>query len=99
METKYGPYSGETLDSYRKRLISKTFKLLPFREENYPTLDEYIVSLIFEVKGFFSLIDKAVIGVELVSVLDSLRSEAEFSVYRKEVFRAISLIEKSGALV
>lgn len=95
IQTKYGELDGG-LDYYFRRLTDRVFKLLPLREEANPGLVTYIASLQMELVGLNSLLvcDGYHELISLIASLESLKTIEEFTIYRREVFRCISLCEK-----
>lgn len=91
--------SPELLDNYFKNLINRFFKILPMKECEEATLSVYINSLEFEMLGFGGLTEAIKYDSEFVSLLSILERIRDVSVcsvsdVRREVFRAISIIEK-----
>lgn len=87
------------LDNYFKNLINRFFKILPMKECEEATLSVYISSLEFEMLGFSGLTEAIEYDseyVSLLSILERLRdgSDCSLSDVRREIFRAISIIEK-----
>lgn len=87
---------GKYLDS----AVDKIFKILPLYEEKNDTLDEYIESLILELRGFVS--EYGSVGVtdyiSVISTLEGIRSMAKDRgnqpKIKREVFKCIETIKK-----
>lgn len=87
------------LSNYLKNLVNLFFKILPIRESEQPTLGTYMVSLQAELIGCKSLIvalHEDPMFLSLVSILQYLidNQESAVSVYKREVFKAISICNK-----
>lgn len=87
---------GRYLDS----AVDKIFKILPLYEEKNETLDEYIESLILELRGFVS--EYGNVGVtdyiSVISTLEGIRNMAKDRgnqpKIKREVFKCIEIIKK-----
>lgn len=87
---------GRYLDS----AVDKIFKILPLYEEKNETLDEYIESLILELRGFVS--EYGNVGVtdyiSVISTLEGIRSmtkdRGNQPKIKREVFKCIEIIKK-----
>lgn len=92
----------EAFVRYTGNLVNLFFKILPLRENEEPTLVEYIRSLQVELMGCIGFIvtiehDPAIIS--LLAILQYLleRPDADVRVYKREVFKAISICNKLRA--
>lgn len=93
MKTIYNNIPDNLHYNYLNNLINRVFKILPLKEENSPTVQTYIVSLLSELTGNKELI--AVVNNDsryetILSNLQSLVTEQE--IYRTIVFNTINLI-------
>lgn len=88
---------------YFSELKNKIFKILPMYEECTPSLNDYVASTLFELKGLAILLENQHNKYHLVSIISTLESiydELYFLEYdnqkliKSEVFRIISLISK-----
>ena len=61
IEVKYGLIPEENFCKYFEFLISKTYKILPLKEENSSTLKSYLESYLRELIGNQSLISVLVL--------------------------------------
>lgn len=88
----------EMLVDWFNHLIGRVFKILPLSEKEPYALENYIGSLVFELSGSRSFIKKIRNDgyfLSLISVLyELLEGEHEHHVYKREVFKCISIIEK-----
>ena len=86
------------LDNYLTTLINQFFKILPIRENNEPSLTDFMKSLQRELLGFGALMEEIeydAIFISLVSILQFLiENECSVSVVKQDVFKAISLCKK-----
>lgn len=87
------------IQNYFKSLVNQFFKILPMRENNEPSLQEYMNSLMIELVGIRDLIEA--IGndplyLRLIALLEYLINHPECSVRitKREVFKAISICNK-----
>lgn len=85
-------------ESFMRDLIGKFYKILPLREKNEPTLDQYIDALMREIIGF-KYISKRIASdgryAALVSTLAFfLHEHPAVDVVKADVFKSISLIKK-----
>jgi len=101
--TKRGtPFDSTVLRNYLCNLVNLFFKILPIRESEEPSLKTYMESLQAELLGCEALIE--VINADpmllsLVSILQYLidHTESDVAVFRREVFKAISICNKLKA--
>lgn len=92
------PISDGLLQNYLSYLVDRFFKILPMREDEEPTLNVYIRSLLLELLGCRSLImafndDHDFLA--LTSTLKYLADHPECTVddVRREVFRSIRTVK------
>lgn len=88
-----------SLPNYFQYLVNHFFKILPMKEHGEETLQQYMDSLMFEIGGFNRLFvetNYSAYVITLLSILQGLIDEPELdiSVYRREVFHAISICNK-----
>lgn len=98
METKYGYFSKEQMNSQKQYLHSSIHWLLRYKEQDYPYLEEYFSSLLFKLSGLNSLLDYPPEFVSLLSLIEGARLETHkanfnFHDYRKAILDAHSLID------
>lgn len=97
IEVKYGLIPEENFCKYFEFLISKTYKILPLKEENSSTLKSYLESYLRELIGNQSLISVLVNEPRFVTVLNTMQflSTEDYSVEvcKKEVFKCIHILE------
>lgn len=97
MKTKYGDMNDDLFRKYFDRLVSKVFKLLPLKEEDNPTLQLYLESLICEIVGGKKFVYDFQNNPEYLSLIMSLESLTEIDkieLYKRKVFECISIIKK-----
>jgi len=90
------PMSDAVLANYLRRLVNLFFKILPMRESEEPSVGVYMVSLQAELLGCTELIEaihEDPMFISLVSILQYLidHQDSDVPVYRREVFKAISI--------
>lgn len=100
VEMKSGaPIPAKLLENYLRNLVNQFFKILPLRECEEGTLTAYMGSLQREMIGAHSMIDAAEYNpliLSLIAILQYLidNPESTVSVYKREVFKAISICNK-----
>jgi len=97
IHTKYKPISEQLCENYMSILIDGIFKILPLKEENNPTVEEYISSLISEMVGFKNIVD--VINndgryLKVICSLESIMNCTNIVFCKKEIFKCINIIDK-----
>lgn len=85
----------ELILQYFRQLVNRFFKILPIREENEPTLVDYMISLQSELIGCSSLItalNNDSIFLSLIATLQYFIDHPSdpVEIYKREVFRCIS---------
>ena len=98
IDVKYGQLSPVAFERYFTFLVGKMYKILPMKEENCETLEQYIESLQVELIGNRDLVDVLVEEPMFISLLNIIQyfisNEYDVKLCKREVFRAISLIEQ-----
>jgi hypothetical protein len=97
MNTIYGYSPDEYWENYFKSLVSKVFKILPLREENVSSLNQYIESLLRELIGNQELADAIKHNehfLALCGTLQNLLKESDIKTYKTDVFKCINLVKK-----
>lgn len=97
MKHKYGEFTQKQFSEYKKQLHSKVHWLLLYKEQDYPKLDQYFSSLLFQISGLATLIDSPYV-VTLMTLLEAARSEnlsdeCDYGKYRKAILDAHSIID------
>lgn len=92
-----------TLPNYFQYLVNHFFKILPMKESGEETLNQYMCSLKFEIDGFNRLYVETNYNAYVITLLSILQGlidnpELDISVYRREVFHAISICNKLRAI-
>jgi hypothetical protein len=96
------PFGARMIRKYLNGLVNLFFKILPIRESGEPSLKTYMESLRCEMLGCKSLveaIDADPQYMSLVSILQFLieNEGCDVSVFKREVFKAISICNKLSA--
>lgn len=93
METKYGfEVSTDVLEKTIKRLTNQMWKLIPMRENN-EDWEKQLDTVILEIAGLNEIFIENPQFLQLLAKLEGVRTiNPEFSIYRKTVFEAISLL-------
>lgn len=103
IQTKNGLEMDNTvLTNYLRNLVNLFFKILPIRESEQATLGAYMSSLQSELLGCKSLIvalHEDSMFLSLLSILQFLidNQDSSIPIYRREVFKAISICNKLRA--
>lgn len=96
IKTKYGNLE-INIECYKKLLIDKIFKILPMKEKNSITLDQYMESFLIELVGGEKVIIKFSNNPYFLSIINSiegLRYENDLKAFRSKIFECISLCQK-----
>lgn len=98
IEVKYGLIPKENFCRYFEFLISKTYKILPLKEEGSVTLKSYLESYLRELIGSKELVTILVDEPKFITVLNTLQflisEEYSVSVCKQEVFKCIHILEQ-----
>jgi uncharacterized iron-regulated protein len=108
MKNKYGTFTDNQFDGYKKRLHSLVHWLLIYAEENYSILDNYFEKVQYKMIGLNELLEDNPTIVEIMVLIESARKESqtekfkqiktkeEFknSSYRKAILDIHQLIDK-----
>lgn len=98
MTTQRDRLSGDMVAKYMSNLTNRFYKILPIRESEPTTLQEYTGSLLSEMIGCQHLIDTLNHDDRYLTLLSILaymtNHEMDVHDVRKEVFRAINIIKK-----
>lgn len=101
-DTKYGTIPKENYINYFERLIGKTYKILALKEEECPTLNIYIESLLYELIGqkkvTYQLRDETSL-ITIISLLEQLKYEDEHIIIKQKVFKIIKLIKNINSVI
>lgn len=86
------------ISRYLRRLINQFFKILPLREDDEPSLYEYMCSLQIEILGNISLIPEMSADDEFVSLASILQylidHDCDVKTVKREVFKAIGICKQ-----
>jgi len=72
-----------------RRLVNQIFKLLPMRE-NQEDWKKQLNIVLIELRGLHAMFGDQLNFLILISILEGLRDEEDFMVYRVAIFNAIS---------
>lgn len=91
--TKYGELPARSLKNYMRSLIDKTYKILPMKEENSPTLKSYLQSYLVELIGCQELILLLSDEPQFMSIIMTItylaNDDYDVAKCKKEVFKCI----------
>lgn len=98
MMTKYGSIPSNVVLVSLDRLTGKVFKILPMREEECNTLDEYVSNLLRELINTKELVLTLQRDEEFLSLLSTLEglshNDIDLQVCKSDVFKCIEIIKK-----
>lgn len=87
----------KALTNYLRNLINKVYKILPMKEEQCVTYNSYLQSLQNELVGCYKLWDVLVDAPQFITIINIIKyldtEDYDIAVCRREVFKAIHLIE------
>lgn len=88
----------KVLKNYFDALVNSFFKILPIKETEEATLQDYIESLQIELIGCHSLYSSTNYSPLLLSLISILQylidNDCEVRIVKREVFKAISICKK-----
>lgn len=101
MKSRYGEYTDEQFNTYKSKLHSMIHWLLIYKEENKTdVLRGYFDTVQRKLQGLNTLLNNPVEIVELSVAVECAKNEfdkgdsCDYTVYRKFIFNAHSLIDK-----
>lgn len=101
IKVDYSELSNKSLENYFKFLIGKVYKILPLKEQGNNTLNTYLESLKVELVGNYELLEILKNEPQFISLLNIIQyfisNEFDVGVCKREVFRAIRIIESINA--
>lgn len=77
----------------KEYFCSAIYKLLPYKEEKYPYLNNYFESVLQQLIGFNKLSGHQPELVSIISLLEYARQEEELSRYRKAILDACGMVK------
>ena len=78
----------------KEYFCSAIYKLLPYKEENYPYLNNYFESVLQQLIGFNKLSGQQPELVSIISLIEYARQEEELPRYRKAILDACGMVER-----
>lgn len=94
MITKYGFEFGNTImEADKKRLVNQLWKLIPMRENN-EDWQRQLTSVLIEISGLNEIFVEKLSYLILLSKLEGLNENVEFTDYRRTVFETINLLDE-----
>ena len=100
VKVNYDVIPDELFENYLENiLIGRFFKILCMREKEYITLNEYLKSLMIELKGSKSLIVALKYDANFLVLLSIIQyfienPDIDVKTYKREVFKCIDIIKK-----
>ena len=94
--TKYGQITVEQYNKYKKSLINRIWAILPMKEEDSNTLEQYIESLNSELMMNISIFEKSEHIITVICLLEHVMIESDHDVYRKEILRCCNILSRLG---
>jgi hypothetical protein len=97
IEVKYGQIPDELFNNYLKYLINKLFKILPMKEHEVQSLQEYLKSLQIELIGGTKLISALKNDAKFLTLMNTIQflidGKYDNKICKREVFKCIRIIE------
>ena len=97
IDVKYGQIPNELFNNYLKYLINKMFKVLPMKENEVKSLNEYLRSLQIELIGSTDLIGVLKNDPQFLSLMNTIQffidNEYDNKTCKREVFKCIHILE------
>lgn len=97
IKVEYGELSNRSLENYFNFLVGKVYKILPLKEQECKTLNNYLESLKVELIGNSELLFILKDEPQFVSLLNIIQyfisNKFDNRTCKREVFRAIRIIE------
>lgn len=94
MITKYGFEFGKAIvEADKKRLVNQLWKLIPMRENN-EDWQKQLSSVLIEITGLNEIFIEKLSYLILLSKLEGLNENVEFTDYRRTVFETINLLDE-----
>jgi hypothetical protein len=97
IDVKYGQIPNELFNNYLKYLINKMFKVLPMKENEVKSLNEYLRSLQIELIGSTELIGVLKNDPQFLSLMNTIQffidNEYDNKTCKREVFKCIHILE------
>jgi len=85
----------KSLNEYLEDLVGKIYKILPLKESEIDTLNEYIKSLQLEIIGSLNIFDN---DAKIMTVINTLQyfidNEYDTKTCKREVFKCIKIVKK-----
>ena len=94
MTSIYGEIDAVSVKNNLSDLINQTFKLLPLRQTNESSLEKHAATLLLRIRGMSELFPHDPIWVTLLSTLQAVKSEEDFTLFRKTILDACSTLSK-----
>jgi len=97
-KTKYGSFSSDQMQNYKKKLHSQVHWFLIYYENKYRRLDEYFEEIQYYLNGLDEILCYPLEMVQLMSKIECARleynkSDCNYKLYRKSILDAHSLID------
>lgn len=88
-------FSSEVINKNILRLVNQMWKLIPMREHN-ENWEKQLNTVILEIAGLNEIFGPDPLFLQLLSKLEGLcvKTDIEFSLYRKTVFESISILQE-----
>lgn len=97
IDVKYGQIPNELFNNYLKYLVNKMFKVLPMKENEVKSLNEYLKSLQIELIGSIELIGVLKSDPQFLSLMNTIQffidNEYDNKTCKREVFKCIHILE------
>lgn len=88
----------ELLENYFHNLVNQFFKILPMKEDGEPSLEEYMKSLLLELRGCTGIMAELNHDSMFMSLIATLQylidNDCETAVVKREVFKCITICKR-----
>jgi len=97
IEVKYGQIPNKLFRNYLSYLVNKLFKVLPMKEKDIKSLNQYLKSLQIELIGSTELISVLKNDPQFLTLMNTIQffieNEYDNQTCKREVFKCISIIK------
>lgn len=94
MTTLYGEVDISAVKKNLSDLINQTFKMLPLRQQNDSLYEKHSATLLLRIRGMSELFPGDPLWITLLSTLQAAKSEEDFTLFRKTILDACSILSK-----
>ena len=89
----YTEFPPSQIAAEKEYFLSAIYKLLPYKEESYPYLDNYFESVLQQLIGFNKLSGHQPELISIISLIEYARSEDDLTKYRKAILDSCGMVK------